>query len=51
MRFASQWRGYKWKEFLALEGEEQDEIIAEYEAKHRIEAISSYEASRRMKRK
>lgn len=51
MRFAAQWAGYKWQEFLALDGYEQDAILATYEAKHRIDAINSYESSKRMKRK
>lgn len=51
MRFAAQWAGYKWQEFLKLEGEEQDEVLATYEAKHRIEAINAYEGSKRLRKK
>jgi hypothetical protein len=51
MRFASQWASYKWNDFLKLDGEEQDEIVATYQARMKIEAINAYEASKRLKKK
>lgn len=49
MRFAAQWAGYTWEQFAALDGEEQDQIVATFEAAKRIEAVNAYESSKRIR--
>jgi hypothetical protein len=44
MREAARFLGYQWKEFLALDGEEQSEIVAHYRAHGQIEGTLAKEA-------
>jgi hypothetical protein len=50
-RLAAQWRGYKWEEFAALEGEEMSVIVAEYRVKHQMEAVMAFEQAKAAERR
>lgn len=46
----SRWAGFRtYKEFCALDGEEQSEIVAEYEAENQIRAVEMKQAEREAK--
>lgn len=38
-RLASQWAGYRYEEFLDLDGDQQAEHIAAYRVTHQVEAV------------
>lgn len=44
MRLAAQWAGYRYEEFVELEGEQQAEHIAAYRVTHQVEAVLSHQA-------
>lgn len=49
MRLAAQWAGYKWQEFSDLDGDEQSEIVATYQARNQIDGIVINENNKRMR--
>lgn len=36
---AAHWWGYKWEEFVELDGEEQSFLVAVYRAHHQLQAV------------
>jgi hypothetical protein len=50
-RLAAQWAGYQWREFKALDGDEQAATIATYRANFQIEAVLSEDSARKSKAK
>jgi hypothetical protein len=50
-RFAAQWAGYTWEAFVELDGDQQSEVVATYQARNHIDAIVAYENYKRSKRR
>ena len=48
---AAQWAGYKLREFRALPGEEQSEIVAAYRCHTQAEAVVAHEQAKEARRK
>jgi hypothetical protein len=50
-RLVAKWHGYKWSDFIELEGNEQSRMVATYETSMQIEAAMQKEAQREANRK